>query len=214
MSAGLLTTLKGRRMPGFLADFGYDGITRIDLGQGYWCDVKNCLTADEKRHVDDLLGAKQRIDVQGGAQFADMDFTAMQQEMVVSSLVAWNITDPDGSVWMLTPDRPPNGKPYPENALRRISVRRLPAPVFAQIYEVCNNLNAPRSGDEAVTFPDGPVGGDTDGDGGTGELPGDPEGEGTVAVVRPNQRGRRRPAPQGDSREAPDHNDDPARRAG
>jgi len=197
-------------MPGFLEDLGYDGTTRIDLGKGYWFEVKNCLTADEKRHVDDLLGAKQRIDVQGGAQFAEMDFTAMQQEMVVCSLVAWNLTDPDGSVWMLTPERPPNGKPYPENAPRRMSVRRLPAPVFARIYEVCDKLNAPRPPDEAARFPEQTVSGSPDGDAGTGDPSGDPEGEGTVAVVRPYPRVRR-PAPvQGDSGQAPDHQPHPA----
>jgi len=184
-------------LPGFLEDLGYDGTTRIDLGKGYWADVKNCLTADEKRHVDDLLGAKQQIDIQGQRQFAEMDFTGMQQEMVACSLVAWNITDPDGSTWLLTPERAPNGKPYPENAPRRMSVRRLPAPVFAQVYDVCNKLNAPRTADEAAQFPDEGVGGDPDGDTGAGELPAVPEGEGAVAAARTHQRVRRAPPAQG-----------------
>lgn len=157
-------TAKRRSMPGFLEASGYEGTQRIDLGNGYWADVKKCLTTEEKARVDDLLGGKQQVDVSAQRQLATLDYSAMRAEMVVQSLVAWNIDDEKGDTWPLLPEAPPPGRPYPANSVRRISVARLPSPVFDQIYLVCDELNSPRKGADAVTFPDGPVGGDQDGD--------------------------------------------------
>ena len=178
-------------MPGFLEASGYEGTQRIDLGNGYWADVKKCLTTEEKARVDDLLGGKQQVDVAGQRQYASMDYTASRREMVIQSLVAWNLTDPDGSTWLLLPESRPTGKPYPAGSLRRLSVGRLPAPVFEQIFAVCDELNSPRKGADAVTFPDGPVGGDPDGDGGAGDPAAVPDGTGTVAAAGAYPRGRR-----------------------
>jgi hypothetical protein len=167
-------------MPGFLDDTGYSGTTRIPLGGQYWCEVKNCLDAEEKGFVDDLLGGKQQVDVAGQRRFATMDYTSSRREMVVHSLVAWNLTDKDGSPWLLLPESRPAGKPYPAGSVRRISVSRLPGPVFDQIFEVCDELNSPRKGADAVTFPDGPVGGDPDGDGGAAGPAAVPDGTGVL----------------------------------
>jgi hypothetical protein len=165
LSTCLLISLKGSRMPGFLADFGYDDTTKIDLGKGYWVLVKNCLSEEEYGFVNNLLGGKQRIDVAGKSQFAEMDYTASRQEMLVMSIVEWNITGKDGEVWPLLPAERAPGKPFPAGSLRRISVGALPASVSSVIWAKCDELNAPRKGDDAVTFPDEPVGGDPDGGG-------------------------------------------------
>jgi hypothetical protein len=167
-------------MPGFLDDTGYGGTTRVDLGRGYWCEVKNCLDAEENGFCGDLLGGKQQIDTGGQRQFASMDFTSSRREMVVQSLVAWNLTDPDGSTWLLLPETRPAGKPYPAGSIRRLSVARLPAPVFDQIFAVCDELNAPRKGADAVSFPDGPVGGDQDGNDGAAGPAAVPDGAGVL----------------------------------
>ncbi len=167
-------------MPGFLDDTGYGGTTRIDLGRGYWAEVKNCLDAEENGYVADLLGGKQQIDTGGQRQFASMDFTSSRRERVVQSLVAWNITDPGGETWPLLPASRPAGKPYPAGSLRRLSVARLPSPVFEQIHQVCDELNAPRKGADAVSFPDGPVGGDPDGNPGAAGPGPVPDGEGVL----------------------------------
>lgn len=164
ISLFLLLSLKGSRMPGFLADFEYDGTTTIDLGKGYWVKVKNCLSEEEQGFVNNLLGGKQRIDVAGQKQYAEMDYTASRQEMLVMSIADWNITDPDGEVWPLLPEERLPGKPFPAGSLRRVSVGRLPASVSTLIWAKCDELNAPRTGADAVTFPDAPVGSDPDGD--------------------------------------------------
>ena len=166
ISLFLLTSLKGSRMPGFLADFEYDGTTTIDLGKGYWVKVKNCLSEEEYGFVNNLLGGKQRIDVAGQKQYAEMDYTASRQEMLVMSIVDWNITDPSGEVWPLLPEERQPGKPFPAGSLRRVSVGRLPSSVSSVIWAKCDELNAPRSSDEAAQFPDPAVSGDTDGDAG------------------------------------------------
>jgi len=85
-------------MPGFLDDLGYGGTTRIDLGKDYWVEVKNCLTEEEIGFVNDLLGGKQRVDVGGQRQFAEMNVTASRTETLVMAIVDWNVSDPDGTV--------------------------------------------------------------------------------------------------------------------
>lgn len=151
-------------MPGFLEASGYDGTTRIDLGNGYFAEVKNCLSSAEKNRVDDLLGGKQRIDVGAQRTYADLNFSASRDEMVILSLTDWNLDDPDGTVWML--GEPTPGKdPFPANHPRRLNVGRLPAPVRDAIWAKCDELNAPRTGQDAAQFPGEGVGGTEDGDG-------------------------------------------------
>ena len=157
-------------MPGFLDDLGYGGTTKIDLGKDYWVEVKNCLTEEEIGFVNDLLGGKQRVDVGGQRQFAEMNVTASRTETLVMAIVDWNVSDPDGTVWPLLPAERKPGQPFPANSARRFSVARLPAAVSTLIYERVDALNALRTGQEAASFPDEPELGDPDG----GEGAGDP----------------------------------------
>lgn len=161
-------------MPGFLEDLGYDGTTTIDLGKGYWVTVKNCLTEEEIGFVKDLLGGKQRVDVGGQKQFADVNVTASHAETLVMAITDWNISDPDGTKWPLLPEQRQPGKPFPAGSLRRVSVARLPGAVANLIYEKVDALNALRTGQEAAQFPGQPVSGDPDGNdgpGGAAEVP-------------------------------------------
>ena len=193
-------TVKRSSMPGFLQASGYDGTTRIDLGNGYWADVKNCLSAEEMAFVENTMGAgKQRIDVSnGGRQFAELDIRSSWTEMVVQSLAGWNVDDPDGTVWPLDAGGKFAGRggenPYPPGCPRRASVARLPDPVFKTIWQRCDSLNSPRSGAEAASFPGPAVGGDQDGDGGAAGPAPVPTGAGTVAELRADQGGGEAPA--------------------
>lgn len=156
-------------MPGFLDASGYGGTTRIDLGGGYWCDVKNSLSVAEKAHVDECMGSRQKVDVGGQRQFAELDIGASRREMVVQSLVEWNLDDEDGTVWPLDAGGKfagRRGNQYPPGCPRRLSVERLPGPVFDQVWGVCDGLDSPRQGREAADFPGQAERGDPDGDGG------------------------------------------------
>lgn len=154
-------------MPGFLA--AYEGTEHIDLGNGWWVKVKKCLSSTELGWAQSAMGAdKQRVEGNGN-QFADLNVQAFQRELIVQSLDSWNLTDA-GDVplpldsGITTPPRP-GQNPYPPNCPRRVSVGRLPAPVFAQVYDVCNEANGTRDPAEAARFPDPAVGGGPDGDG-------------------------------------------------
>lgn len=187
-------TSKRRSMPGFLQASGYDGTTRIDLGNGYWADVKNCLPAEEMAYVENMMGAgKQRIDVSnGGRQFAELDIRSSWNEMVVQSLVAWNIDEEDGrTIWPLDAGGRFAGRggenPFPPGCPRRLSVARLPDPVFKQIWQECDTLNSPRTGAEAASFPGEDERGDPDGDAGASGAGPVPGGAGAVAELRADQ---------------------------
>lgn len=187
-------------MPGFLDDSGYSGTTKIDLGHGYWAEVKNCLSAEEMALVEGVLGAgKQKVDMLGGQrQFAEMDIRASWNELVVQSLAGWNLTEPDGrTVWPLDAGGKFAGRggenPYPPGCPRRQSVARLPDPAFKLIWQECDELNSPRKGADAVSFPDEPVGGGPDGGAGAAGPAADAVGAGDVAEVRADQGGSEAP---------------------
>lgn len=152
-------------MAGFLS--AYDGIERIEFGRDYWADVKRCLSHAEQQRAQAKMGAgRQSVDMTG-RQFATIDMNAFETEMIVLSLVAWNLDDEDGKPWPLEPE-----------SARRASVARLPASVASQIFQVVNALNGPMENREAATFPGPGVGGDQSGVGGSagvGVLP-DPQG--------------------------------------
>lgn len=161
-------------MPGFLEDLDYDGSHRIELGKGYWIDVKKCLTSAEYQKVQNFLGqGRQPVKVGGdGTQMITVDVYAAQCEMLNRSITAWNLTGPDGAEWPLEPEKE-----------RRASITRLPMAVVIKVYQECDKLNGPRKGADAVRFPDEPVGGDPDGDGGPADPAAVPEGAGDVAEV-------------------------------
>ncbi len=170
-------------MSGFLS--AYDGVERIELGRGYWVDVKKCLSHAELQMAQGKMGAGRQTVEAGGRQYATLDMNAFENELIVLSLVDWNLDDDNGVKWPLAPDR-----------ARRDSVARLPGSVASVIFQRCNELNGPRSKREAATFPDEAVGGDPDGDLGSpgagvvpdpagllGEARADPAGLGLAPVA-------------------------------
>ena len=170
-------------MPGFLS--AYEGTERVDLGGGYWADVKKCLSKKENGAVETAMGSRQRVDVSAGRQFANIDTGAARVEMVIASLVAWNLDDADGTIWPLGPDK----APFPPGCPRRQSVDRLPAPVFDQIWKRCDELNGQEAPAGRKRFPDPAELGDPDGDGGPAGPAGLPDGAGVLAEVRGDEPG-------------------------
>jgi hypothetical protein len=186
-------------MPGFLEASGYDGTERIDLGNGYWADVKKCLSSAEASLAEAAMMTNHRLGDRG--QAADLNSRGYRTELVVLSLAGWNIDEQDGTVWPLDPGQPKAGAPVPRNPYlpgcpRRQSVARLPEPVFELIWQKCDELNSPRTGPDAASFPDGAVGGDPYGDGGPAGPAAVPVRTGAVAELRADERdGWEPPAP-------------------
>lgn len=150
---------------GFLS--AYSGVETIDVGNGYWVKVKTCLAAAEKQRAEKALGSPT-ID-NSGQRSATLSITDFATELVVASILDWNLDDDNGAVWGLAPD-----------AVKRKNIARLPSPVFDQIYEVVNGLNSPQNPADRQRFPDGGVGGDPDGHGGAGVAVELPAGAGAV----------------------------------
>lgn len=167
-------------MAGFLS--AYDGVERIELGRGYWVDVKMCLSHAELQLAQGKMGAARQT-VEAGRQYATLDMNAFETELIVLSLVDWNIDDDKGVKWPLAPDR-----------ARRDSVARLPGSVASQIFQRCNELNGPQDKREAATFPDEAVGGDPDGGLGPAGAGVVPDPAGLLGEARPDPGGPGDPA--------------------
>jgi hypothetical protein len=176
-------------MPGFLEASGYDGTEKIDLAPGYWAELKRCLSEEEAGWAEAAMMGKVRAEMTANRQFADLDTRAGRVELVVQSLASWNLADDDGTEWPLegVKGARPGQNPYPPGCPRRLSVARIPSPIFDELWAKCDELNQPRKGADAVRFPDGPVGGDPDGRDGAGDPPADALGAGDVAEVRADE---------------------------
>ena len=171
---------------GFLAAAGYDGAETIHLGSGYWVRVKKCLTEAEMSRVEALLGGgRQRVEITGESRFGEVDLHGSRVELVVASIIDWNIDGPpvtkDGAQWPLEPGK----GPWSPGCQRRQSVAALPAPVFQAIWERCDELNAHRDSTEQAQFRDRSGGGDQDGGQRPANAPEVPAGTGDVAGTWP-----------------------------
>ena len=154
---------------GFLS--AYSGTRRIDVGNGYWVEVKECLSITEKQRAEKALTTDPTVDMTGRGS-AKLDMPAFHTEMLVHSIINWNLDEDDGTVWPLTPE-----------PVKRKSIARLPAPVFDLIFEAVNDLNGPKPARERAQFPEPGQRSDPDGDGGAA-VAGDVLG-GAAAVAAP-----------------------------
>lgn len=140
---------------GFLS--AYSGTQKIDVGGGYWIEVRECLPIMDKQRAENALASSPRVDMAGNGSIS-LDTVSFHNEMVAASIVAWNLDDDNGQVWALAPD-----------SVKRQNIARLPAPVFDQVWEVVDKLNGPRETADKVRFPEPGVGSDPVGDGGPAE---------------------------------------------
>jgi hypothetical protein len=146
---------------GYLDDESISGTTRIDLGRGYWVDVRNCLSREQSEVAEKLLmSATIYRDAEGGAR--SNDTSAYRTYRVAASIVAWNLDDGEGDqavIW-----------PYNNHAAILAGVRRLPDPAFIKIWQHIDKLNTPRSQEEQARFPDASDAGDQERDPGAGDA--------------------------------------------
>ena len=132
----------------------YEGTEQVDLGDGFWVEVKKCLTQAEYKKVEAFYGAGRQTLGMDGKTFATIDPAAAQEELLFRSITGWNLTDAAGTVLPLEPEKD-----------KRASIARLPKWAFIEVYTRCDELNGPRKGKDAAQFPDGAVSGNPDGNG-------------------------------------------------
>lgn len=142
---------------GFLS--AYSGTRRLDVGGGYWIEIKTCLSVVEKHRAERALGGSNPTFDMNGNGTAKLDTAAFATEMVAASISDWNLDEDDGAIWPLAPDQ-----------VKRANIARLPASVFDTVFAAVNESNGPRPAGEQARFPESGVGGGTDGVGRAAEL--------------------------------------------
>lgn len=120
---------------------------RVDLGDGFWADVRPGLS------FGDLAEAQKRLSaykVSGNDMVSEPDIAGYQIEMVKRALISWNLTDESDVALPISP---------PDKAVA--SLRRLPQWAFNTIYSKVAELNNERTPLEERTFQEGPAVGDS-----------------------------------------------------
>jgi hypothetical protein len=136
-------------MAGFLSL--YSGTERIKIRDDYWVDVRECVDQiDLEASQQALLGDRLHSEQIGQADITtkiDINPSAHQYEIVARAVADWNLTDDDGVKLPLEPVSSKMGKDARKAAVEitRLSLERLPAPVFVQIYTRVNELNSPEA---------------------------------------------------------------------
>lgn len=139
-------------------------------------DVKRSLTSGEYEHVQRYLGNGAQAVRVDGPKVVNIDPGAAMREMLFRSVTAWNLDGapyPDGTVWPLEPDK-----------ARREAIASLPNSVLQTVYARCDEMNGPRTGEEAARFPGEPVVGAADGLGGAAGADGVPRRQGVLEGTR------------------------------
>lgn len=149
-------------MGGFLSL--YNQTDRVELGGGYYVDVKRFLSSAETERAQRALVAPQvKSEVTAGAGdeadvravVSTIDQATYNVEVMVAAIVAWNLTDELEQPLPLPPYMPgkPTG-PDPANDVRRQSVRRLPD--FAKkriLKQISDNEKLGADGEDAFQGP-------------------------------------------------------------
>lgn len=111
-------------MPGFLS--GYNSTTRlfIDPDKKWWIDVKDHLSRREQATASAALiqSTVRYVGIDDAETTGSINTTAYQMELVVASVVDWNLTDEEDQPLPLSPDED-----------KRESINRLPSEVFTTI---------------------------------------------------------------------------------
>ena len=134
-------------MAGFLSL--YSGTETIKIRDEYWVKVRECVDQiDLEASQQALLGDRLHSEQIGQADITtkiDINPSAHQYEIVARAVADWNLTDDDGAKLPLEPVSSKMGKDARKAAVEvtRLSLERLPAPVFVQIYTRVNELNSP-----------------------------------------------------------------------
>lgn len=137
----------------------YDGTEIVSAGKNYWIKIKTTLTHGEKERADrQMHKIEGTLDDRGKMRgILAPDYEAYQRFMVAGAIVDWNLDEPDGTLWQLSPD---------SAKLRNID--RLPHVVFDRVFKRAEDLNKE---DPAASreFRDSTTGIDPDGHAGTAD---------------------------------------------
>jgi hypothetical protein len=153
----------------------YDSVERIDVGHGYWVDVRVCVLRGDNERAERLLAQTTVTpDEQRPGRMHTMvtpDTAAWRTEMVFASIVAWNLDEQDGTVWALEPE-----------PAKRANIRRLPGPVFDAVWARVDELNKAggRTPQDQAAFRDAAGGSDPERWAGPGSVVEVPAGEGVL----------------------------------
>lgn len=123
---------------------------RVDLGEGFWADVRSGLSFGDMADAQKKLSAYRVAD---NDVVSEPDIAGYQIEMVKRALLSWNLTDENDG---LLPTSPPDKLVA--------SLKRLPQWAFNTIYSKVADLNNERSPLEEHNFPKGPAVGDSGSD--------------------------------------------------
>ena len=148
---------------GFMAR--YEGTTRIDLGDGYWVDVKKVLTYAESEAAEKAGLSFHTNDPTQSPDGAVHTKVAIEPqarlfEQVLSSIVGWNLDEPDGTIWSTAYNRELEkgqiekfgkvGERW-KMPLRK-NLERLPKPEYDLIAAIVGKANSEPTKEEVATF--------------------------------------------------------------
>jgi hypothetical protein len=152
-------------VPGFLSR--YEGVNRVYFDEEYWVDLKKTLTEEE---IQDAEQAGMRFEVVVDPRHPDqprtevrVDPKARLTEMILASIITWNLTDSDGNLLPVEHDRnleqarktSSGGRGDGWKSPRRKTLEKMYHPVMERLAEEVGPANAAPSREESRSFPDG-----------------------------------------------------------
>lgn len=144
----------------------YEGTQKIELSDGYWVEVRLCLTGQQFENCRKRLVTYRIIstDEGWGATLDRVDPAGLSREIAVASLVSWNIDDDEGNILPLIATDADGKELGPDHeqtiALKRTQYGLLTPVDQDKVEEVVMRLNELPTKQEAATFPEGRSGGD------------------------------------------------------
>lgn len=129
---------------GFLSQ--YNGTEEVDLGDGYWVQVKKYLTAAQSAEAEHkLIQSRMSVDPSDKEAKAlmetSMDTAAFGLEQAAQAVVKWNLTDEDNMTL-----------PFSTVEERRLSIARLPAFVIQKIIGAVDQTGGEKKPEDKATF--------------------------------------------------------------
>ena len=150
---------------GFLSQ--YEGTTRVDLGGGYWVDVKKVLSYAESEAAEKaglVFRTSDPSDSEDGKTHTKVEIepAAKLFEQVLASVVAWNLDDETGKIWSTDYNRALEegmAQQYGRLGDRwkmplRKNLERIPKPVYDIVAQVVGKANRPPTKEDEATFPE------------------------------------------------------------
>lgn len=118
---------------------------RVEIDEHYWVDLRPLTKGDLVACQAKLTKMRMKFDrtARESQTEGDVDFAAYQEELVVRSIVDWNLDGPDGIL------------PHGDYEQTRRSYRMLPGKVADLLSEHAGKLNESLEGSDKARFHDG-----------------------------------------------------------